>query len=46
VREDELRKLRSKYEANVVGLSRTLLMPLPAWLPSEGMDAWQSSLWE
>jgi hypothetical protein len=46
VNESELRMLRSKYEPNVVALSRMLLMPLPSWLPSEGKDAWQSSLWE
>ena len=46
VQEDSLRLLRKKYEANVQGLSRVLLMPLPSWLPSDSKDAWQSSLWE
>jgi hypothetical protein len=45
VRRDELEVLRSKYEPNVVSLSRMLLMPLPSWLPAEGKDAWQSSPW-
>jgi hypothetical protein len=43
---EKLTELRRSYEPNVAALSRSVLMPLPSWLPDEGHDAWQSSPWE
>jgi len=43
VRREELGRLRGSYEPDVAAISRSLLMPLPSWLPSDGEDAWQSS---
>ncbi|HEY8765946.1 MAG TPA: hypothetical protein VIP09_01570 [Dehalococcoidia bacterium] len=42
---EKLTELRRSYEPNVAALSRSVLMPLPSWLPAEGHDAWQSSPW-
>jgi hypothetical protein len=41
---DRLRTLRRSYEPYLVGLSRTLLMPLPPWWKERPeKDNWQSS---
>jgi hypothetical protein len=45
VRVEQLTELRRSYEPNVAALSRSILMPLPSWLPADGHDAWQSSPW-
>lgn len=43
----KIAKMRSMYEPYVNALSEYLLLPLPAWMPSEdARDAWRTTAWE
>jgi hypothetical protein len=44
--DEALTRLRRLYEPHVSALAAGLLMPLPHWLPTDGVkDAWQSTAW-
>lgn len=41
-----MQELREMYEPYVHGLARRLLLPLPPWLPADGVrDNWQRTAW-
>jgi hypothetical protein len=41
--EKKVAAFRATYEPFLVGLAEYLLLPLPAWLPADGLDNWQNS---
>ncbi len=45
--DQRLNKLHAFYEPYVTGLSESLLLPLPPWLPTpDAEDDWKSTAWE